>query len=133
MSPSGMLQRSKSALPARREAARTSRTYRPAVDIVERADELIVTADMPGTTAEEIDVRIENGTLSLRARVHRRPDEAQPWLLGEFGIGDYERDFTLGDTLDPANVAADYRNGVLTIRLRKTEAAKPRTIRVDAK
>lgn len=106
------------------------RVYRPNVDIVETAEELILSADMPGTNAADIDIRYERGTLDIRAKVAPRRNENASPLVREYGIGDYHRSFDLSEEIDASKIAADYRNGVLTLHLPKTAAAKPRKIAV---
>jgi HSP20 family protein len=104
------------------------------VDIVAKNDELLLVADIPGTTAEGVDIDYERGTLTLRARVEprERGASATPILL-EYGVGDYERTFQVGEGIDAQRIRAEYRNGVLTLHLPKTEAIKPRKIAVQAK
>jgi HSP20 family protein len=106
--------------------------YRPYVNIGERADELVISAEMPGATAENIDVHFEDGQLNIHARVAPRAAEGQRFLLQEYGVGDFYRTFRVGEQVDPTRIAAEYRNGVLTLRLPKVEAAKPRKITVQS-
>jgi len=117
----------------RMEHTRNVRHYRPNVDILETKDELTVLADMPGVKAEGIDLHFENGTLTIHGKVDARQPDDTEYLLCEYGLGDFYRTFQVSETIDAAKIAAEYRNGVLTLHLPKVEAAKPRKIAVQAK
>ena len=109
---------------------RPYRGYRPAVDIVEHDDAFILRADVPGATAKDLCIEFEKGVLSLRAAVARREPEGVKPLAREYGVGDFTREFRIGEGIDMAAVTAECANGVLTLRLPKAEAAKPRKIEV---
>ena len=112
------------------EPTRSARTYRPLVDILDRENELVLRADLPGADKDGLELRFESGTLLLRARVKPRlPDKAN-WLLREYGVGDFERRFAVSEILDASRITAEYADGVLTIHLPKVESAKPRRIPV---
>lgn len=115
------------------EQIREGPHYHPDVDIVEQPDELRVRADLPGARREAIDVRLENGVLLLSARVPRRGGDGGAFLFQEYGIGDYYRAFAVGEGIDPARISAEYADGVLTVRLPKSESARPRRIQVQGK
>lgn len=112
------------------EHTRSGRYYRPAVDILESAEELTVVADVPGAKAESIDVRFEDGALSIHARVPPRREEDAEYLLHEYGVGDFCRTFRVSEAIDVAKISAEYAEGVLTLHLPKAEAIKPRKITV---
>ena len=113
------------------EHVRAGRSYRPNVDIIEREDELLLMADIPGVKADDININYENGQLSLHAKVDPRQDEASTeYLVREYGVGDFYRNFQVGEGIDPSRIEADVKNGVLTLRLPKAEAVKPRKIAV---
>jgi HSP20 family protein len=109
-----------------------NRPWVPPVDIQETENELVVKADVPDMEMKDIDVRMENGTLTLRGE---RKFEAQKteggWHRVERSYGTFERAFSLPDTVNPEGVKADYKNGVLTVTLPKKEVAKPRQIKVN--
>jgi len=122
--------------PAAEQTAVAERTrcgccYRPSVDIVEQEDELLVMADMPGAQSDAIDVKFEDGTLEIYAAVAPR-QEGEDYLLREYGVGDYYRTFQVSEAVDAAKISAQYADGVLTLRLPKAEAIKPRKIAVSA-
>ena len=112
------------------EHTRTGMVYRPLVDIVERNDELTLLADVPGAAAGDVDVSFEDGLLTIHARVNPRYDESTQFLRTEYGVGDYDRTFQIGETIDPSKITAQYSDGVLTLHLPKTEAIRPRKIQV---
>lgn len=113
------------------ERTRSGRWYRPVVDIVEKPSELLVVADMPGLKSEDIDVNFEGGELTIHGRVRQR-EATGTALLEEYGVGDYYRSFRVSEDIDGSRISASYVDGVLTLHLPKTEAAKPRKITVNA-
>jgi HSP20 family protein len=112
------------------ERTRCGCCFRPNVDIIERKDELLVLADMPGARADSIDVHFEDGTLEIHAVVAPRQNDDQVYLRREYGVGDYFRTFRVTEAIDAAKISADYADGVVTLRLPKAEAVKPRKIAV---
>jgi HSP20 family protein len=114
------------------ERTRSGCCYRPNVDILERGDELLVLADMPGARSDAIDVKFEDGTLEIHAAVTPRHNGEEECLLHEYGIGDYYRTFQVSEDIDSAKIAAEYADGVLTLHLPKAESLKPRKIAVNA-
>jgi len=91
-----------------------------------------VKADIPDVKFEDIDVRMENGTLTLRGeRKFEEKKEEGGWHRVERSYGSFERVFTLPDTVNPDAVKADYKNGTLTITLPKKEIAKPKQVKVQ--
>jgi len=115
----------------RTEHTRAGRCYRPNVDIVETANELILHADIPGVSRDGIDIDFENGMLTLNGRVENRQTEGLNVLLHEYGVGDFHRHFQVSEHIDASKITAEYANGVLTLRLPKVDAAKPRKIAVQ--
>ena len=109
-----------------------SRPWVPPVDIRETENELVVKADVPGVKFEDIDVRLENGTLTLRGeRKFEETKDQGGWHRVERAYGTFERSFTLPDSVSPEGVKADYKNGTLTVTLPKKELAKPRQVKVE--
>lgn len=118
---------------AKTEHTRSGEYYRPNVDIVETAEELLVLADVPGLRAEDLDINFEEGTLTLHGRVPPRQAEGTNYLVREYGVGDFYRSFQVSEHVDAARIHAEYADGVLTLHLPKTEAVKPRKIAVAVK
>ena len=108
------------------------RPWVPPVDIKETENELVVKADVPGLEMKDIDVKLENGTLTIRGeRKFEAAKDEGGWHRVERSYGTFERVFTLPDSVNPEGVKADYKNGVLTVTLPKKEVAKPRQIMVN--
>lgn len=104
----------------------------PRADILERADEITVYLDMPGVSREGVDVGFEDGTLTIQGRMDAPESANRRVLLREFVVGDYFRQFSIGDEIDAERIAADFGNGVLTLHLPKVAAVQPRKIEVSA-
>jgi|GEM_PF-115466 len=104
--------------------------FRPNVDIVEAADELVLYADIPGARSETIEVHYENGELTVQANVEQRNTDAT-YLLREYGVGGFVRTFRVGEQVDASRISAEYADGVLTLHLPKAEALRPRKIAVN--
>jgi HSP20 family protein len=115
------------------EHTRNGRFYRPNVDILERPDELLVLADVPGAKGDQIDIDFEKGTLTLHATVPERQNEGQRYLVHEYGVGNYYRTFNVSEAIDASRITAEYAEGVLTLHLPKAASIKPRKISVSTK
>lgn len=113
-----------------REATRPGWVFRPDVDIVERAEEFVVTADVPGAGEEDVRIELDNGVLSIDAWPAVRPDEAWQPLHAEYRTGGYHREFTMGEGIDADGIAAHMRDGVLEIHLPKAARHQPRRIEI---
>ena len=112
------------------EHTRSGVCFRPNVDILELADELVVLADVPGADGDAIDVNFEDGKLTIYAKVESRQEEDLQYLAREFGVGDFHRTFQVSEVIDATKISAEYADGVLTLHLPKAESAKPRKISV---
>lgn len=113
------------------ERLRAGRCYRPNVDILEKADELLVQADVPGAKPDAVDVKFEDGTLSIHAKVAARQEADTQYLLNEYGVGDYYRTFEVTEAVDASKITAECADGVLTLHLPKAESLRPRKIKVQ--
>ena len=112
------------------ETTRGGYHFVPRVDIFETENELLLLADLPGVRPEDVDLHYEKGELMLYARVRdRHPREN--FLLQEYDEGDFYRAFSISESIDPSRIEAACKNGVLTVHLPKTEAARPRQIKVS--
>ena len=105
----------------------------PAVDIYENEQhELVLKAELPDLKREDIDIRVENSTLTLSGQKKAEEEVHEDrYHRIERTFGHFSRTFTLPNTVDTGKIAAEYKNGVLTIRLPLREEAKPRQIKVD--
>jgi HSP20 family protein len=111
----------------------TNRPWSPAVDIYETENELVLKADLPDVEAKEVDVRVENQTLTISGqRKFESTNAGKGFHRIERSYGNFTRSFAVPSTFDTGNVAAAFKNGVLTVTLPKTEAAKPRQIKIEA-
>ncbi len=108
-------------------------SWTPPVDIYETdSHDLVIKAELPDMSREDIEVTVENNTLTLRGTKKPPADIKQDQFRRvERHYGAFSRSFTLPNTVDPSKVAAEYRNGLLTVKLPFREEAKPRTINVD--
>jgi len=113
------------------EQTRCGRHFRPNVDILEKDDELLLLADMPGARGDRIDIQFEDGTLTIHAEVDARQGDATEYLASEYEVGDYYRTFQVSESIDASKINAEYSDGVLTLHLPKSEASKPRKIAVN--
>lgn len=111
------------------EHTRSDASYVPTVDIVERGDALVMYLDMPGAKPNSIDVDFNGGCLSIYGKVDARGQGAN-FLLREYGVGDFFRSFQVSEDIDAAAITAEYRNGVLEVRMPKADAIRPRKISV---
>jgi HSP20 family protein len=108
-------------------------TWVPPVDVYQTGDsELVLKAELPEMTREDIDVNIENFVLTIKGEKKMATGVTE----GQFHhverrYGTFARSFTLAPTVDPSRVSAEYKNGVLTVRIPLHEDAKPRAIKVD--
>ena len=111
---------------------RASRPWSPAVDILETEDAVTLKADLPDVHSEDIDIRVENGTLTLKGqRKFVKDENVKGYHRIERSFGEFVRSFALPPTVQTDKVAADYKNGVLTINLPKKETAKPHQVKVE--
>lgn len=114
------------------KAAQTRESERylvPPVDIFEANDGLMVVADLPGVDKQSVDVRVDQGILTIHARA--RQEMAGNPIYSEFGLLDFYRQFQLSEKVDQAKITAEMKNGVLALRLPKVEEAKPRQIPIQ--
>lgn len=107
------------------------RPWTPAVDILETENELLLKMDLPEVAQKDVDIRLENDTLTIKGERKFEQAQGKGYHRIERSYGSFARTFTLPNTVDTEKVKADCRNGVLTVMLPKKEVAKPRTIKVE--
>ena len=109
-----------------------SRPWAPPVDILETENELVLKADVPDVNLKDVDIQVENGTLTLKGerKFEQRNDADGGYHRIERSYGTFVRCFSLPDTVDSDKVEAEYKNGVLTVTMPKKELAKPKAIKV---
>src|SRR5437879_2383461 len=110
-----------------REKALTTSTFAPAVDVYEDEHNVTLKIEVPGIDEKDIDVRIENNTLTVHGeRNFEKEEKEENYRRIERQYGSFTRSFTLPSTVDPNNVQANYEKGVLKIKLAKKAEAKPK-------
>lgn len=112
---------------------RAASGWQPAVDVREDAKELCLDVELPGISPEQIDITVENGVLTLRGEKRderREADEDGRYHLVERSYGSFTRSFQLPQGLDDEQIAADFDNGVLRVRIPKAALAQPRRIQI---
>ena len=117
-------------MPGRSET-QVSAGWCPAVDVHETKDELVLQAELPGLTSEDVELSVENGVLTISGEKKQEREEGEEgtdYHLVERRYGRFERRFSVPRSVLPEKVKADFANGTLNITLPKAEAAKPRRI-----
>ena len=110
----------------------TNRPWSPAVDIYETENELILKADLPEVDLGNINVNVENQTLTISGeRKFEAQSDGKGYHRIERNYGTFVRSFAVPNSFDTDHINASYRNGVLSVTLPKKEAAKPRQIKVE--
>src|SRR5213593_3610476 len=99
------------------------------VDIYDDEEEVVLIGDLPGVAPDGVEVHLEKGTLTVRGEVSPFTQAGEP-VLEEYRTGNFVRTFTVSEEIDPEGIKAELRNGVLTLRLPKSESRKPRRIQV---
>jgi HSP20 family protein len=115
------------------EGLLSSGSWLPPVDIYQNGEhQLVLKAELPDMTREDIDVTVDKGTLTIKGEKKLSNDvKEEQFHRVERRYGTFSRSFSLPSTVDPSRVAAEYKNGVLTVTLPMREEAKPRQIKVD--
>jgi HSP20 family protein len=107
-----------------------ARVFLPASDIFEGENDLTVVLEMPGVEKNNVDIRVEDGVLNVEGRLDLTKYQGLKPLYTEYNIGHYSRSFRLSSKIDQNKIAAELKDGILTLKLPKAEEAKPRTIQV---
>ena len=113
------------------ERAGNGTTYTPRFDIFETDKELLLFGDLPGVGPDDLEIRYENHELTVHGKVSPRETRGD-LLYGEYGVGDFFRSFTVGDTIDSEKISAELKDGVVVIHLPKVAEVQPRKIPVKA-
>ena len=118
--------------PEGREEALTTSTFAPPVDVYEDEHSITLKIEVPGMDEKDIDVRLENNTLTVHGeRKFEKEEKEENYRRVERQYGSFTRTFTLPTTVDSENVSANYDKGVLKITLPKKAEAKPKQIKVN--
>lgn len=113
------------------EATKPTRAFVPIADIYESENALTVVLEMPGVSKENVDVNVEDGVLTIEGRIDfSKYEQLQP-VYSEYNVGPYRRSFQISSQIDHSRIAAQMRDGIITLELPKAETAKPRRIQVS--
>jgi HSP20 family protein len=107
-----------------------ARIFMPATDIYEAEDALTVILEMPGVEKSNLNIHVEDGALNVEGRLDLAKYRGLQPLYTEYNIGHYSRSFRLSSKIDQSKIAAEMKDGVLSLKLPKVKEAKPRTIQV---
>jgi HSP20 family protein len=121
----------KKELTSKEEQTVPSRYFVPHTDIFETEKALIVVMEIPGVNKDAVEVRLENDTLRVEARIdHGNYKDLEP-LYAEYNVGHFARAFTLSNKIDQGEISAQLADGVLTLTLNKTKESAPRRIAIN--
>src|ERR1700722_9677097 len=114
------------------DSALTTASFVPAVDVYEDAQKVVLKLEVPGVEEKDLDVRVENHTLTVKGeRKFEKEEKEENFHRIERRYGSFYRAFTLPSTVDTENVAATYNAGVLKLELKKKAEAQPKQIKVN--
>jgi len=108
----------------------TEGSYAPLVDIYETNNEFVLTADMPGIKKEDVNLKLEEGSLLIFGKIDYQDILNRKYILKEKETGHFFRKFKISDTIDESKVSAKFENGQLFVILPKHDRVKPRTINI---
>ncbi|NLT24792.1 MAG: Hsp20/alpha crystallin family protein [Syntrophorhabdus sp.] len=114
------------------ERTRAAKIYNPDVDIIEGRDKIVVIADMPGVDESSVEVTLDDNVLTIYGRVDWKLPEKMKLTHAEYGVGDYQRIFTISGEINRENIEAHVKNGVLRLVMPKNDAPRMRKIAVKA-
>ncbi|TLN27837.1 Hsp20/alpha crystallin family protein [bacterium] len=103
------------------------------VDVRSENDDYILTALLPGVKAEDLNVQVNNDTITIQGEFKKAEDEKSTYLLSEVPSGRFYRELSMPAPLDAAKVEAHLQDGVLSLRVPKAEEARPKSIKIVAK
>lgn len=118
----------------RGEAAKMFDSWTPTVDISETPKEFLIKAELPAVDKKDINLEIDHGILTLTGERHfdEEDDNKKHHRIERF-FGSFSRSFTLPESVNMSNINADFKDGLLTVKLLKTEVPKPKTVKVAIK
>jgi len=107
--------------------------YRPSVDIMDSPSDVVLVADVPGVDESHLDITLDKNVLTIRGKVEPTSFEGSTPVRTEYGVGDFERVFTVSDDVDHDAIEATVKDGVLQLKLPKTAQSARRKINVVAR
>jgi len=114
----------------RKERQEEAVFFRPATDVLETGEAVVLRFDMPGVSKDRVDITVDKGILTVTG--HADKEQTGQCVYRETRIGDYQRQFSLTEDVDVDKVTAEMSAGVLTIQIPKAEKAKPKKIKIAA-
>jgi HSP20 family molecular chaperone IbpA len=114
------------------ERTRAAKVYNPDVDIMEGKDRIVVIADMPGVNENSVEVTLDDNVLTIYGRVDWKLPEKMKLTHAEYGVGDYQRIFTISGEINRERIEANVKNGVLRLVMPKNDVPKMKKIAVKA-
>lgn len=116
---------------AGRDEAMALVDWAPAVDVMETDEEFQIRAELPGVEKKDVKLSVENGVLLISGhREQEKEEKGKRYHRIERAYGNFARSFTVPEAVDSEKVTADFKNGLLTVRLPKSEKARPKSIEV---
>ena len=113
------------------ESTIPARLFLPVADIYEAEHDLTIILEMPGVEKRNVDILVEDGVLNVEGRLDLTKYQGLQPLYTEYNIGNYARSFRLSSKIDQTKIAAEMKDGVLSLKLPKVEEAKPRSIQIQ--
>lgn len=129
MPTNSMTERNEGTMQNREEMRSSERYIKPAVNIVETEEGIMLTADIPGAVKDSLEINVDQGILTIQAPASTTLPGTP--LYKEFELATYYRQFTIPEVLDHSKARADLNNGILTLRVPKAEVAKPKKIEIS--
>jgi HSP20 family protein len=103
----------------------------PLVNVFNDGEDFVLVAELPGVKKEDLDIQVRGDTLRIQGKKSISYDDGASVHRRERSTGQFDRTLTLPAEVDATKVAAEYRDGVLTLRLPRSESAKPRTVTIN--
>ena len=128
----GNAHKQESAAPNGTERIQARKVFVPVVDIVETDQALLLISDMPGVDEKGVDVTVEKNILTISGRVESEIPNGYKLSYEEYGVGDYERSFTLPNEIDRDGIQATMKDGILKLTLPKAKQAVAKKVTVAA-
>jgi HSP20 family protein len=108
--------------------------WEPDVDILETKDDFVISAELPGLKRENVSLTLENDILTLKGEKKKEVgDEKENYQLNERGFGKFRRSFVMPDSIKPEEIKTNFKDGLLTVNIPKSEIAKEKEIKVEFK
>jgi HSP20 family protein len=112
--------------------ARRSESFKPAVDVLEKDNNIIIRCELPGIEEKDLNLKLDGRTITIQGeRKHEEEPQGLVYHRIESSYGAFSRSFDLPDSADTEKISAAFSNGILTITVKQKPEAQPRTIKVN--